>query len=58
MRDALLKIEGWNTGFYGPLVWGGQADYGVNHQLLQNFWITQVKDGKPNTLAIITPEKR
>jgi branched-chain amino acid transport system substrate-binding protein len=40
------------------VVWGGQADYGVNHQLLQNFWITQVKDGKPNTLAIITPEKR
>jgi branched-chain amino acid transport system substrate-binding protein len=58
VRDAMLKIEGWNTGFYGPLVWGGLAEYGVNHQLLQNFWITQVKDGKPNTLAIITPEKR
>jgi branched-chain amino acid transport system substrate-binding protein len=57
VRDAILKIEGWNTGFYGPLVWGGKTDYGVNHQLLHNFWIIQVKDGKPNTLAIVAPEK-
>jgi branched-chain amino acid transport system substrate-binding protein len=58
VRDALMKIEGWPSGFYGPVVWGGKADYGVAHQLLTKFWITEVRNGKPNTRTVITPEKR
>lgn len=58
VRDALVKIEGWDTGIYGPVVWGGQSDYGVAHQLLLNFWIVEVKQGKSIIRSKITPEKR
>jgi branched-chain amino acid transport system substrate-binding protein len=58
VRDALVKIEGYDAGIYGPVRWGGQGDYGVAHQLLNKFWITEVKDGKPNVLTVLTPEKK
>lgn len=58
VRDAMLTTEGYDAGIIGPVVWGGQAEYGVNHQLLVPFWIAGVKDGKEAMLAKITPEKR
>jgi branched-chain amino acid transport system substrate-binding protein len=58
VRDALIKIEGYDAGIYGPVTWGGKSDYGVAHQLLNKFWITEVKDGKPNALTVLTPEKK
>jgi branched-chain amino acid transport system substrate-binding protein len=58
VRDAMLTTEGYDAGIIGPVVWGGQANYGVNHQLLVPFWIAGVKDGKEVMLAKITPEKR
>lgn len=58
VRESLTKIEGYDTGIYGAVSWGGTADYGVARQLLNKFWITEVKDGKPNALTVITPEKR
>lgn len=58
VRDAVLKLEGWDSGMYGPVSWGGKADYGVAHQLLLNFWIVEVKQGKSVVLERLTPEKR
>lgn len=60
VRNALYKLEEqkFDAGMYGPVVWGGKADYGVAHQLLLNFWIVEVKNGKPVARAVITPEKR
>lgn len=58
VRDALKTIEGYDAGIYGAVSWGGVSDYGVAHQLLPKFWITEVKNGKTNTLTVITPEKR
>lgn len=58
VRDALKKIEGWDAGMYGPVVWGGMGDYGVEHQLLLDFWIVEVKGGKSVPLTRITPAKR
>jgi branched-chain amino acid transport system substrate-binding protein len=58
VREALTKIEGYDTGIYGAVSWGGKADYGSARQLLNKFWITEVKGGKPNALTVITPEKR
>lgn len=58
VRDAMLATEGYDAGVIGPVVWGGQAEYGVNHQLLTPFWIAGVQDGKEVMLARITPEKR
>jgi branched-chain amino acid transport system substrate-binding protein len=58
VRDALVTIEGWDAGMYGPVVWGGLGDYGVAHQLLLDFWIVEVKGGKSVPLTRITPTKR
>jgi branched-chain amino acid transport system substrate-binding protein len=58
VREALVKIEGYDAGIYGPVTWGGQSDYGIAHQLLNKFWITEIKDGKPHALTVLTPEKK
>jgi branched-chain amino acid transport system substrate-binding protein len=58
VRDSLMKIEGYNAGIYGPVSWGGKSDYGVAHQLLNKFWITEVKDGAPHALTVLAPEKK
>jgi branched-chain amino acid transport system substrate-binding protein len=58
VRDAMAKTEGYDAGIIGPVVWGGQAEYGIDHQLLVPFWIAEVKDGKEAMLAKITPDKR
>jgi len=58
VRDALSKIEGYDAGIYGPVSWGGKSDYGVAHQLLNKFWITEIKNGKPNALTVLKPEKK
>ena len=58
VRDAMTATEGFDAGIIGPVVWGGEAEYGVNHQLLLPFWIAEVKDGKEVALAKINPEKR
>lgn len=58
VRDALKKIEGYDAGIYGPVTWGGKADYGIAHQLLNKFWISEVKDGAAHALTVLTPEKK
>ena len=58
VRDSLMKIEGYNAGIYDPVSWGGKSDYGVAHQLLNKFWITEVKDGAPHALTVLAPEKK
>jgi branched-chain amino acid transport system substrate-binding protein len=58
VRNALEKLEGFDVGLMGPVVWGGTAEYGVAHQLLHKFLIVEVKDGKIVTRATLTPEKR
>lgn len=58
VRDAMENLGGFDPGVYGPVVWGGKAEYGVNHQLLTKFWITEVRGGKLVTRAALVPEKR
>lgn len=58
VRDAMTKTEGYDPGVIGPVVWAGQADYGVNHQMLLPFWIASVKDQKESTIDRIFPEKK
>lgn len=55
VRNALEALDGYDAGVYGPVVWGGKAEYGVNHQLLTKFWITEVRGGKLVTRATLTP---
>ncbi len=58
VRDTLERMEGYDAGLFGPVSWGGMADYGVAHQLLLKFWISEVKNGKIVTRATVTPDKR
>ena len=58
VRDAVAHLDGYDAGVFGPLVWGGMADYGVDHQLELPFVISQIKGGKIVTLVKIQPEKR
>jgi branched-chain amino acid transport system substrate-binding protein len=58
VRDALQGLEGWKTDLYGPVRWGGKADYGIAHQLLLKFWIVEVKNGKSTVRTELTPEQR
>ncbi len=57
VRDTLEHMEGYDAGLYGPLVWGGMKNYGVNHQLLLPFFITEVRDGKTQPLIQLRPNK-
>ncbi len=57
VRQSLENLSGFDAGIYGPVVWGGDKAYGVNRQLLNKFWITEIKDGKPHTLATLKPVK-
>jgi len=46
VKDAIAGLNRFQSTMYGVLSWGGQAEYGVNHQLLLPFWIVEVKGGK------------
>jgi branched-chain amino acid transport system substrate-binding protein len=56
VRDALENLEGTPTVF-GPVRWGGLDRYGINHQLLHSFLISEVKDGKVILKARVEPTK-
>jgi branched-chain amino acid transport system substrate-binding protein len=59
VRDTLeKKMEGYDAGLYGPLVWGGMKNYGVNHQMLLPFYITEVRGDKTQPLIQLKPIKQ
>lgn len=45
VRDQIEKLDGFPS-LFGPVRWGGQARYGINHQLLHDFFVSQVKNGQ------------
>lgn len=45
VREALENLEGTPT-IFGPVRWTGKERYGINHQLLHSFFISEIKDGK------------
>ena len=57
VRDAIERLGGYQTSMYGPVVWAGQAEYGVNHQLHLPFWIVEVKGGKETIRTKLLPGK-
>ena len=57
VRDAVAHLGGYDPGLYGPVVWGGMAEYGVDHQQLLPFWIAEVKDGKEIIVDTVKPRK-
>lgn len=50
VREALEGLEGTPT-IFGPVRWTGKERYGINHQLLHDFFISEIKDGKVRVKA-------
>jgi branched-chain amino acid transport system substrate-binding protein len=50
VRTTLEKMDGAPT-LLGPLRWSGQELYGIRHQLLHDFFVSEVKGGKIETIA-------
>lgn len=56
IRDQIEKLGGtYDAPIFGKVVWTGQKNYGVNHQLLHTFVIKEVQNGKATVKAVITP---
>lgn len=46
MSAEMEKLSGFQS-LFGPVRWGGKEAYGINHQLMTDFFIAQIKQGKP-----------
>jgi branched-chain amino acid transport system substrate-binding protein len=53
VRDEIEKLAGFEAPIFGKVVWTGEKDYGVNHQLFHQFLIKEVKNGKGVVKAVI-----
>lgn len=52
VREALETLDGVPT-IFGPVRWTGQERYGIRHQLLHDFFISEIKDGTVRVRARI-----
>jgi len=56
IRDQIEKLGGnYDAPIFGKVVWTGEKNYGVNHQLLHTFVIKEVQNSKATVKAVITP---
>jgi branched-chain amino acid transport system substrate-binding protein len=55
VRDALDKMNGFDIGIYGPVKWIGKETYGVNRQLMMQYFFSEVKGGKIVKVKKFTP---
>ena len=55
VREAIRKTDGYDIGLYGPIRWGGEETYGVRHQILLPYYVSEVKGGKIVKRATLTP---
>jgi len=53
VRQELGKMTDYDT-IFGAVKWGGKEAYGIDHQLMINFVIQQVKDGKAVNVAKVS----
>jgi len=50
VREELAKMTDYDT-IFGKVKWGGKQAYGIDHQLMIDFVIQEVKDGKAVNIA-------
>lgn len=55
VRAEMVKLDGYQT-IFGPLHWGGEKTYGIDHQLMIDFVMEQVKDGKIERLGVVSTQ--
>jgi branched-chain amino acid transport system substrate-binding protein len=54
VSGELEKLDG-HPSLFGPVRWGGKERYGINHQLMTEFFIAQIKQGKPTVVDRVKP---
>ena len=56
VRAALETTDGYDAGvFESPIKWGGKELYGINHQMLNAYYVSEVKGGKIVKLQKFVP---
>jgi len=55
VRTAMETLDGFDIGIYGPVKWTGKETYGINRQLLMQYFLSEVKDGKIVKIKKFTP---
>ncbi len=55
VRTAMETLDGFDIGIYGPVKWTGKETYGVNRQLLMQYFFSEVKNGKIVKIKKFTP---
>lgn len=55
VREAIRKSDGFDIGLYGPIRWSGEETYGIRHQILLPYFISEVKGGQIVKLDKLTP---
>jgi len=55
LKSVIPTIDNFDSGVYQRISWGGLREYGVNHQMLSPFFISEVRDGKVAAAAELFP---
>jgi branched-chain amino acid transport system substrate-binding protein len=55
VRSAMETLDGFDIGLYGPVKWTGKETYGINRQLLMQYFFSEVKGGKIVKVKKFTP---
>ena len=56
VRAALMTTDGYDAGVLGaPIKWTGKETYGINHQLLNRYYFSEIKGGKIVKKASFNP---
>jgi branched-chain amino acid transport system substrate-binding protein len=53
IKEAFVKMTDYDT-IFGKVKWGGKETYGIEHQLMINFIIQRVKNGKAENVAKVS----
>jgi len=54
VRTSLEHLTGYDT-IFGPVRWGGKSEYGIDHQLLTDFLLVRLKNGKVEMVSHLSP---
>ena len=54
VRDEIEKLSGYET-LFGKVRWIGDKTYGINHQLLTDFFVSEVKNGQLHVIERLKP---
>jgi branched-chain amino acid transport system substrate-binding protein len=54
VRDAVRQLQGYET-MFGEVRWTGEERYGIDHQLLMDFFVSEVSEGDYSAIEKLSP---